>query len=135
MHVHLADAGAAIEAGILAGRPSRIAVTYLGPAGAGPAARPGGEPAVSPGLPTPGLPTPGPKTPGPPDHGPAGSPGAGSDARPDGGPERGVVAVADGAGPAALLRRAGARVLRRDGGAGGWPGPTWSQRPGRRAGK
>ncbi|MEV5412667.1 DAK2 domain-containing protein [Thermopolyspora sp. NPDC052614] len=32
VHVHLADAGAAIEAGIAAGRPHRIRVTYLGPA-------------------------------------------------------------------------------------------------------
>ena len=30
VHVHLADAGAAIEAGLRAGRPHRITVTYLG---------------------------------------------------------------------------------------------------------
>ena len=30
VHVHLADAGAAIEAGIAAGRPHRVRVTYLG---------------------------------------------------------------------------------------------------------
>jgi DAK2 domain fusion protein YloV len=33
VHVHLADAGAAIEEGLLAGRPRRITVTWLGAAG------------------------------------------------------------------------------------------------------
>jgi DAK2 domain fusion protein YloV len=70
VHVHLADAGAAIEAGIRAGRPSRIAVTYLGPTAPEPA-------------------------------------GSG---------RRAVIAVADGDGPASLLQRAGARVVRGDGG-------------------
>jgi DAK2 domain fusion protein YloV len=61
VHVHVADAGAAIEEGLLAGRPRRISVTWLGPVVAG-----------------------------------------------DG---RGVVAVADGEGLAALLRSGGARVV------------------------
>ena len=65
VHVHVADAGAAIEAGLLAGRPRRITVTWLGPVAGGPG-------------------------------------GAGG---------RGVVAVADGEGLAALLRSGGARVL------------------------
>jgi dihydroxyacetone kinase-like predicted kinase len=62
VHVHVADAGAAIEEGLLAGRPRRISVTWLGPVVGG-----------------------------------------------DGG--RGVVAVADGEGLAALLRSGGARVV------------------------
>jgi dihydroxyacetone kinase-like predicted kinase len=65
VHVHVADAGAAIEEGLLAGRPRRITVTWLGPVAGGTAG--------------------------------------------DGG--RGVVAVADGEGLAALLRSGGARVL------------------------
>ncbi len=35
VHVHVADAGAAIEEGLRTGRPRRIAVTWLGPAAAG----------------------------------------------------------------------------------------------------
>jgi dihydroxyacetone kinase-like predicted kinase len=65
VHVHVADAGAAIEAGLLAGRPRRITVTWLGHV--------------------------------------AGGTGSGGG--------RGVVAVADGEGLAALLRSGGARVL------------------------
>jgi DAK2 domain fusion protein YloV len=72
VHVHVADAGAAIEAGLLAGRPRRITVTWLGPV--------------------------------------AGGTGG------DGG--RGVVAVADGEGLAALLRSGGARVLPQQGACG-----------------
>ncbi|HUA30583.1 MAG TPA: DAK2 domain-containing protein [Streptosporangiaceae bacterium] len=71
VHVHVADAGAAIEEGLRAGRPRRITVTWLG-AHDGASAR-GGDPA-----------------------------GAGF----------GVVAVADSDGLMALLRAAGARVLR-----------------------
>jgi DAK2 domain fusion protein YloV len=67
VHVHLADAGAAIEAGLRAGRPHRITVTYLG------VESPGG---------------------------------------------RTVLAITDGAGPASLLRGAGARVITQDGGSG-----------------
>lgn len=67
VHVHLADAGAAIEAGLRAGRPHRITVTYLG------VESPGG---------------------------------------------RAVLAITDGAGPASLLRGAGARVITQDGGSG-----------------
>ncbi len=70
VHVHVADAGSAIEAGLRAGRPRRITVTWLGTE-------------------------------------------AGNGHRAGGGPEaRGVVAVADSDGLAALLRSAGARVLR-----------------------
>ena len=36
VHVHVADAGAVIEAGLAAGRPSRISVTYLNAPPAGP---------------------------------------------------------------------------------------------------
>jgi DAK2 domain fusion protein YloV len=72
VHVHVADAGAAIEAGLLAGRPRRITVTWLGPV--------------------------------------AGGTG--------GGGGRGVVAVADGEGLAALLRSGGARVLQQQGACG-----------------
>jgi DAK2 domain fusion protein YloV len=67
VHVHVADAGAAIEEGLRAGRPRRITVTWLGPAAAS---------------------------------------------------GRGVVAVADSDGPAALLRAAGAHVLRQRDGTG-----------------
>src|SRR5215470_17811985 len=69
VHVHVADAGAAIEAGLLAGRPRRITVTWLGPVAGG-------------------------------------------------GRGRGVVAVADGEGLAALLRSGGARVLPQQDGCG-----------------
>lgn len=65
VHVHVADAGAAIEEGLRAGRPRRITVTFLGAA-----------------------------------------PQAG----------RRVVAIAEGGGLAALLRDAGALVVRYDGG-------------------
>ena len=67
VHVHLADAGAAIEAGLRAGRPHRITVTYLG-------------------------------------------------VEPPGG--RAVLAITEGAGPASLLRGAGARVITQDDGTG-----------------
>ncbi|WP_433415656.1 DAK2 domain-containing protein [Microtetraspora malaysiensis] len=69
VHVHVDDAGAAIEAAIAAGRPHRIRVTHLG-----------GRV-----------------------HEPA--------------PARGVVAIAAGDGLAALFRRAGAVVVRREPGA------------------
>jgi fatty acid kinase len=74
VHVHLADAGAAVEAGLRAGRPSRITVTYLGAAGS-----------------------------------------AQGTASPAG---RAVIAIADGDGPASLLRGAGARVIGQEGSAG-----------------
>jgi len=67
VHVHVADAGAAIEEALRAGRPRRITVTWLGPAAAS---------------------------------------------------GRGVVAVADGDGPASLFRAAGAHVLRQQDAAG-----------------
>ncbi len=67
VHVHLADAGAAIEAGLRAGRPRRITVTYLGVEASG---------------------------------------------------GRAVLAITEGAGPAALLRGAGARVITQEDGSG-----------------
>ena len=67
VHVHLADAGAAIEAGLRAGRPRRITVTYLGVEASG---------------------------------------------------GRAVLAITAGAGPAALLRGAGARVITQEDGSG-----------------
>lgn len=48
VHVHLADAGAAIEAGIAAGRPHRIRVTFLG--APGPAAPASGGPGTGRGV-------------------------------------------------------------------------------------
>jgi hypothetical protein len=78
VHVHVADAGAAIEEGLAAGRPRRITVTWLGTAA---------------------------------------DAGHGEHSEHSGPPPRGVVAVADSDGLAALLRSAGARILRpRDGG-------------------
>ena len=78
VHVHVADAGAAIEEGLAAGRPRRITVTWLGTAA---------------------------------------DAGHGEHGEHNGPPPRGVVAVADSDGLAALLRLAGARILRpRDGG-------------------
>ncbi len=67
VHVHLADAGAAIEAGLRAGRPHRITVTYLGVEASG---------------------------------------------------GRAVLAITEGAGPASLLRGAGARVITQEDGTG-----------------
>jgi DAK2 domain fusion protein YloV len=67
VHVHLADAGAAIEAGMRAGRPHRITVTHLG------------------------------------------TPASGG---------RAVIAITAGDRPASLLRAAGARVIRQEGGSG-----------------
>ncbi len=87
VHVHLADAGAAIEAGIAAGRPHRIRVTCLGAA-----------------------------APASPDGAATGTAcaGGGPEGRRRG---RGVVAVAAGAGIARLFERAGAVVVRREPGA------------------
>jgi hypothetical protein len=92
VHVHLADAGAAIEAGIAAGRPHRIRVSCLGVPGADGAAAASPEGAA------------------------AGTACVGGTAggRPRG---RGVVAVAAGAGIARLFERAGAVVVRREPGA------------------
>ncbi|HEU5158304.1 MAG TPA: DAK2 domain-containing protein [Streptosporangiaceae bacterium] len=73
VHVHVDDAGAAVEAGIAAGRPHRIRVSHL----------------------------------------PTGRPAADAD--------RGVVAVVDGAGLAALFEDAGARVVLRETAADGPP--------------
>ncbi|SES24578.1 DAK2 domain-containing protein [Streptomyces qinglanensis] len=81
VHVHVADAGAAVEAGLAAGRPHRIRITHLPMAGAGDGA-PGGPRCAAEG----------------PEQGP--DPGA-----------RAVVAVVPGEGLAALCRRAGAAVL------------------------
>ncbi|KAF4409086.1 DAK2 domain-containing protein [Streptomyces lycii] len=86
VHVHVDDAGAAVEAGIEAGRPHRVRITHFGadcatghPAATRPAAAAG-----------------------------PGTPGAGAD-RP--GRERAVAAVVPGDGLAALCREAGATVV------------------------
>jgi len=76
VHVHVAEAGAVIEAGLAAGRPSRITVTYLHGPGAGPAAA---EPPPEPTEPASRA--------------------------------HRVVAIAEGAGLARLLRSAGAIVV------------------------
>jgi hypothetical protein len=96
VHVHVADAGAAIEEGLRAGRPRRITVTWLGITADGGSADGG------------------------PDDG-HGAGGTGGDApggkghagvrRDPAGAGFGVVAVADSDGLAALLHAAGARVL------------------------
>ncbi len=83
VHVHADDAGAAIEAGIAAGRPHRIRVTYLPADRRSAAAADGAAPADR--------------------------------------AARGVVAVTSGAGLAALLEDAGARVVIRE--PGGDPPP------------
>ncbi|MFE9389510.1 DAK2 domain-containing protein [Streptomyces sp. NPDC006784] len=83
VHVHVADAGAAVEAGLAAGRPHRIRITHLPTAGdaAGDAA-PGGPRCAA--------------------DGPGRPPGPGA---------RAVVAVVPGEGLATLCRQAGAVVL------------------------
>jgi len=90
VHVHVADAGAAIEEGLRAGRPRRITVTWLGqPAGGGPA---DGRGTGATGRGGPG--------------------GPGADRRDQDRAGFAVVAVADSDGLAVLLHAAGARVLR-----------------------
>ncbi len=96
VHVHVADAGAAIEAGMAAGRPYRIRVTNLAVSGH-----------VGDGT------APGPW---------AGGPGAGSQAvgasstAAGGSPGGAVVAIVAGGGVAALFEAADAVVVRRDSG-------------------
>lgn len=104
VHVHVADAGAAIEAGIAAGRPYRIRVTYLGVAGHA------GEP-VGAGCPAPAAPVGAAAL-----AAPAGPVGAAALAAPAGVSGGGVVAVVGGAGIAALFESAGAVVLHHAGG-------------------
>ncbi len=87
VHVHVMDAGAAIEAGIAAGRPYRIRVTYLGGTG-----QAGGQAGA-------GCPAPAARA----DAAAGRSGGA-------------VVAIAGGAGIAALFETAGAVVIRCEGG-------------------
>ncbi len=90
VHVHVDDAGAAVEAGIEAGRPHRVRITHLlstvgrPGSGSGSAEAPGGAP-------------------GP------GDPRACGDHRRGG---RAVIAVAAGPGLAALFSQAGAHVVR-----------------------
>jgi DAK2 domain fusion protein YloV len=98
VHVHVADAGAAIEEGLRAGRPRRIAVTWLG-------TTPDGGPASGHGTEATGR------------DGPGGE-GYGAIRRDPAGAGFGVVAVADSDGLAALLHAAGARVLRQRDAAG-----------------
>lgn len=104
VHVHVDDAGAAVEAGIAAGRPHRIRVTHLAPDPEGPR---GG---CAPETPSGGGPT-----------GTARSSGSGTGADEDGigrgpGPGsregRAVVAVVHGDGLADLCEEAGAVVMR-----------------------
>ncbi|MBL1101203.1 DAK2 domain-containing protein [Streptomyces coffeae] len=85
VHVHVDDAGAAVEAGIQAGRPYRIRITHFGAAGHPdhPAADTGG------------------RRPEEADHEPSGTPLA----------PRAVVAVVPGDGIAALCAEAGATVV------------------------
>ncbi|MGP3972534.1 DAK2 domain-containing protein [Streptomyces sp. 8N114] len=87
VHVHVADAGAAVEAGLAAGRPYRIRITHLPTAGDG--TKDGAEEAVQGGVPCDAAE-------------PMPEPVAG---------RRAVVAVVPGEGLAALCRQAGAGVL------------------------
>ncbi|HWB35513.1 MAG TPA: DAK2 domain-containing protein [Rugosimonospora sp.] len=108
VHVHVNDVGAAIEAGVGAGRPHRIAVTRFADQLTGTAAGP-----APPQAGQVNTPQAGPASPSRAGAEPAASPWAGTGS---GVPERvaagpGVVAVADGAGLAALLRAEGAVVL------------------------
>ncbi len=114
VHVHVADAGAAIEAGMAAGRPYRIRVTHLA------AAAPSGSALPSSGV---VLGRSGGAVPDP--SGGAVSGGAVSGAGVSGGAvpgpsggtvsEGAVVAIVAGDGLAALFAAAGAVVVRRDG--------------------
>ena len=121
VHVHVNDVGAAIEAGVEAGRPHRISVTrfadqtpplFPGTAargGAGTSPRAGGAAARTPagtagGRPGGGVPA------SHPSHGAAGSRSA-----PEAAPEPAAVVVATGAGAAALFAAEGAAVV---------PGPS-----------
>jgi DAK2 domain fusion protein YloV len=97
VHVHVDDVGAAIEAGIAAGRPHRIRVTHFGDQAR--AARRAGQAADAP------------------DADDAGDPDAAGGRVP-----RAVVAVVNGPGLAALYREAGATVLPAPPGAP--PGPA-----------
>ncbi len=95
VHVHVNDVGAAIEAGVAAGRPHRISVTRFADQGTGTAA-------VEPGPPNRPVTDP---APGNPDRvSRAGRVRVES-------PGRAVVAVADGAGLAALLAGEGVRAV------------------------
>ncbi|MBO8189004.1 DAK2 domain-containing protein [Streptomyces spirodelae] len=90
VHVHVGDAGAAVEAGLAAGRPYRIRITHLPTAESGSAAaRDGAAGAVR-----------------------GGAPCAVAEETPEPGtPARAVLSVVPGDGLAALCRRAGAAVL------------------------
>lgn len=104
VHVHVADAGAAIEEGLRAGRPRRITVTWLGLAAD--VGNADGAGARGPGREGPGVQS---QAGGRDGH--DGSDGQAAD-------RFGVVAVADSDGLAALLHPAGARVLRQRDAAG-----------------
>ncbi|TVL94326.1 DAK2 domain-containing protein [Streptomyces sp. SAJ15] len=88
VHVHVDDAGAAVEAGVQAGRPYRIRITHFGAAAA--AGRGHGAPGAATAEDAPGGEGPGPRR----ERAP-----------------RAVVAVVPGAGLAALHREAGAVVV------------------------
>ncbi|MFI8854242.1 DAK2 domain-containing protein [Streptomyces sp. 891-h] len=93
VHVHVGDAGAAVEAGLAAGHPYRIRITHLPTAESGTgeaaAAQDGAEGAVRGGAPC----------------------GIAEETPEQGTPARAVVAVVPGDGLAALCRQAGAAVL------------------------
>jgi dihydroxyacetone kinase-like predicted kinase len=113
VHVHVADAGAAIEEGLRAGRPRRITVTWLGLAADGGLADGGladGGTADGGGADGRGAEVPGRDGPGGQSRGAVRADPAGA--------RFGVVAVADSDGLAALLHAAGARVLRQRDAAG-----------------
>lgn len=97
VHVHVADAGAAVEAGLAAGRPYRIRIAHLGATGSGT----GCGPEQHPGRP--GRPE-GSVTPGPPAD-------PGNPAAPGEPVARAVVAVVPGEGLAGLCEGAGATVV------------------------
>ncbi|RLL69059.1 DAK2 domain-containing protein [Streptomyces sp. Z26] len=102
VHVHTGDAGAAVEAGIEAGRPHRVRVTHLAAAHGRPGPAPVPAPCAAPTRTAPAHPAP--------------------DAAPDAPaapPPRAVVAVVGGDGLAGLCAEAGATVVRSGGGPGG----------------
>ncbi len=105
VHVHVADAGAAIEAGMAAGRPYRIRVTHLTVSGHADEETGAVQAGVRPG---------GAATPSGASVGPSGASFAPQGA-PRGSSGGAVVAIVSGAGAAALFEAEGAVVVRHDG--------------------
>ncbi|NYI06588.1 DAK2 domain-containing protein [Allostreptomyces psammosilenae] len=116
VHVHTPDAGAAVEAGIAAGRPHRIRITLLTPA---PQGRPSADPCCSPndqatpaGAATSDAFEAAPAAAAVPPADPvAGAPAADVEEAAAAAPSRTVIALASGDGLIALLRDHGAHVL------------------------